>query len=309
MIDYTRLANAMGILGYLRGDELRAKCPLHSDRNPSFSVNTKSGVWICFRGCGHGTFFELVEHVYGMSPTEARAWVSSNGTSVSAPMAVEDFQKALSSQLVPEAQGPFVKIVYSWETYFEGLVQDRMPEWLLNRGITWGTINRWDIRYDPIWDSITIPVRWNGNRVGTVTRNTIKEPRYENSENLPRNEILFGEINHNQNDIIVCEGAIDLLWLWQNGYNAFSLLGSSLSQTQVNLLRGYHYGEIILAYDNDDAGRKGTKSAVELLFANGWMPQQITQLTFPSGQDPNDCSPELLKELYDQRRSAFQFSI
>lgn len=305
MIDYLNLANTLGITGYQRGDELRARCPLHSDRNPSFSVNTKSGVWICFRGCGKGSFFELVERIYDMTPAEARAWVENNGVNTSAERAISDFELVLNGpvQSTFEAQKLF------WYDYYMNLVQDRMPQWLLDRGITWGTINRWDIRYSPIWDSVTIPVKWQGNFVGTVTRNTIKEPKYENSENLPRNEILFGEINVNRNDIIVCEGAIDLLWLWQNGYNAFGLLGSSLSQTQVNLLRERNFGEIILAYDNDEAGRKGSKEATSILFSNGWMPQQITHIEFPEGKDPNDCSPELLKTLYDTRRSAFQFSI
>lgn len=307
MIDYLKLTNTLGIVGYVRGDEYRSKCPLHADRNPSFSVNTKTGVWICFRGCGKGTFFELVERVYNMSPAEARAWVLSSGKDVGVEIAAEDFQAAMAKQFAPKSNQPF--IVPDWVLFWESLVQDRMPKWFLDRGITWGTINHWDIRYSPIFDSVTIPVKWNGNLVGLVTRNTIKEPKYENSPDLPRSEILFGEINANRNDIMVCEGAIDLLWLWQNGYNAFGLLGSSLSQRQAELLREYHFGEIILAYDNDKAGKDGTKKATDLLFANGWMPQQITQITFPLEKDPNDCSTELLKELYDSRRSAFQFSI
>lgn len=307
MIDYLKLTSSLGIVGFHRGDELRAKCPLHQDRNPSFSVNLKSGVWICFRGCGHGSFFDLVERVNGMSPQEARAWVTSNGVNIGANVAVSDFQKLIESTYIKETPGPVA--TPDWWTYYEGLLQDRIPQWFLDRGITWGTINRWDIRYDPIWDSITIPVRWLGNVVGTVTRHTLRDPKYENSENLPRNVILFGEINTNQNDIIVCEGAIDLLWLWQNGYNAFGLLGSSLSQEQAELLRERHFGEIILAYDNDEAGRKGTVEATKLLFNNGWMPQQITKIIFPPTKDPNDCSPELLAELYASRTSAFQFTL
>jgi hypothetical protein len=305
MINYLLLASNMGISGFERGDELRAKCPLHSDRSPSFSLNLKNGAWICFKGCGSGSFYSLVELVYGMNPSEARAWIESNGVSVDVTKSISELEKQLFDVVVTQEPKET-----NWKDHYLGLAQDRMSQWFLDRGITWGTINHWDIRYDMVFDAVVIPVKWQGELIGTVTRNTMLQPRYKNSKDLPKSEILFGEINRNLNNIIVCEGAIDLLWLWQNGYNAFGLLGSELSQRQVDLLRTYRFGEIILAFDNDDAGREGSRKATSLLFKNGWMPQQITQITFPTNiKDPNDCSPELLTRLFDQRTSAFQFTI
>jgi DNA primase len=40
----------------LNGDQLTGLCPLHPEKNPSFSANIKTGQWICRSGCGtvHG---------------------------------------------------------------------------------------------------------------------------------------------------------------------------------------------------------------------------------------------------------------
>ena len=34
-------------------------CPLHEDRHPSFSINLRSGGWVCFAGCGSGSLIGL----------------------------------------------------------------------------------------------------------------------------------------------------------------------------------------------------------------------------------------------------------
>lgn len=43
-------------------------CPFHSDRNPSFSVNLESGLWICFAGCGSGDIFSFYAKSKGLDP-------------------------------------------------------------------------------------------------------------------------------------------------------------------------------------------------------------------------------------------------
>ena len=39
---------------------LSGNCPLHDDRNPSFSIHPVRG-WKCFTGCGEGKLTELVQ--------------------------------------------------------------------------------------------------------------------------------------------------------------------------------------------------------------------------------------------------------
>lgn len=300
-MNYANLAAELGIRGFFQGYELRARCPFHNDRNPSFSMNIEKGVWICFTGCGQGEFFDLVERILNCSPQEAHDWVASNGKRTN----VNELSSRLASALglIP-GLAQEAKKDSDWRSYYESLNSDTMPLWFLNRGFAWSTINHWNIRYDSIFDSVTIPVIWQKEMVGTVTRNFRQDrPKYENSPNLPRAEILFGEILSSAPTIIICEGVLDTLWLWQCGYNVAGLLGTFLSEGQINILKRYRLGEITLALDNDEAGFKGTLEAVKRLTKAGWLLPQIKVMQFPEGaKDPQDCSEEELDIIYEKRK-------
>lgn len=58
----------MGVRLIGSGDDLKACCPFHEDRNPSFSVNIKDGSWKCFAGCGQGGVVELIARHQGKTP-------------------------------------------------------------------------------------------------------------------------------------------------------------------------------------------------------------------------------------------------
>jgi DNA primase len=53
------------------GSRLRARCPFHQEKTPSFYVNPQLGLWKCF-GCGAGgDIFEFVMKIEGLTFTEA----------------------------------------------------------------------------------------------------------------------------------------------------------------------------------------------------------------------------------------------
>lgn len=192
-----------------------------------------------------------------------------------------------------------------WKEQFEALSNKVMPVWFLNRGFTWETIEKWDIRYNPVTDAVVISVKWQGELVGTVTRNTFSNlPKYQNSPHLPGAKVLYGEISRNKNTIILCEGILDALWLWQNGHHAVSILGNTLSQAQADILREYGIVNIILSLDNDEAGQAGTQRSLEVLLANGWLLPQITLVKFPDNKkDPQDCTPEEFQAILDRKET------
>lgn len=309
-IEYASLAASLGVMGAIQGRELRARCPLHQDSNPSFSMNCETGTWICFSGCGAGEFFRLVQLVLSCTPGEARDWIVSNGARTS----VENLSEQLNRLLNPEDDPDYLPDDMGWRSKYTLLGNKTMPLWFLERGFTWSTINHWGIKYDPVWDSVVIPVKWKGELVGTITRNSKPEvPKYVNSRNLPRAEILFGDISTAQKEIILVEGVLDTIWLWQNGYNAGGLLGDYLTDGQVQILTDNRYGEVILALDNDQAGEKGTARAVKSLTKAGWLLPQIKVIAFPGKpgeagfkKDAQDCDPELLDELVKSREDAFR---
>lgn len=300
-MNYASLAAEMGIIGFISGEELRAKCPLHDDSNPSFSLNLQTGLWICFSRCGGGSFVDLVQKVLSYNFAEANEWIKTNGKRVS----IQQLENQLELEFHRKPESPhYMPLDAGYITKYNSLTSDIMPLWFLERGFTWETIWKWRIRYDPIWDAVTIPVFMGDQFVGTITRNTQPQfPKYQNSPNLPKTEMLFGEISPNQNYIILVEGCLDTLWLWQNGYNVGGLLGTSISGTQLDILKRYKFGEIVLALDNDKAGIEATTKVMNQLLAAGWMLPQISFITFPEGfKDANDCWPDEFAQLYAQRK-------
>ncbi len=70
----------------ITGDEAVARCPGHlrlvgkEDNDPSWSVNTDTGVHNCF-ACGfRGPFAAIVREVLGLPSNEADAWSGSNSS-------------------------------------------------------------------------------------------------------------------------------------------------------------------------------------------------------------------------------------
>lgn len=300
MIKYADLAVELGIRGTITGQEYHANCPFHDDRNPSWAMNIDSGLWICYRGCGQGDFAHLVMQILGATYQDAVFWMRQRERKPS----VEALQSSLSAEMALEtAIGSYNHSDKSWREHFYSLTNDVMPNWFLERGFDWDTILHWGIRYDPL-DAVVIPVIWNEELVGTVTRYAKGEPKYRNSPGL--NKPLFGQIFPSQNLIILVEGPLDAIWCWKAGISAYSLLGDRMSEYQLELLRAKHgrTREVALGFDADAAGRNATAVIAEQLMRSGtWLLPQITQLTWPQGtKDAQDCSVEQLRQVVTERK-------
>ena len=97
------------------------------------------------------------------------------------------------------------------------------------------------------------------------------EPKYMNSQETPvysKRRVLYGlnlAKKSKRSNIILCEGNIDVVMLHQAGFdNACASMGTALTTEQIRLLSRYTK-ELILCYDNDNAGRIATQKALELL--------------------------------------------
>ena len=307
-MNYTSLVINLGIQGAIHNKEYRARCPFHDDSSPSFSMNTESGLAICHKGCFRGNFPQLVEAVLGCTFHEAADWIANNGQSNT----VEDLVSRMAQVLGPKVASHYESVLpidAPWFHVYQAATNTEMPDWFLDRGFSWQTVIHWGVRYIKGIDAIVLPVQFNGKFLGTVTRPHYGTPKYLNSE-FKKSEILFGEINTNRREIIIVEGLLDALWLWQLGYNAVSPFGAFISQEQVDLLRKFRFGEIVSGLDNDEAGRDGTADLTAKLQKAGYLLPQITFIKYPGEKkedpdykkDANDCSPELFRQLFDNRK-------
>lgn len=96
--------------------------------------------------------------------------------------------------------------------------------------------------------------------------------------------LFNAEILKNLKDkVYICEGEFDTIILEQEGYNAVGLLGTTnFSQEMTELFKGL---EVVLALDNDKAGKEGTKELAKMFLLKGQkvkskqLPENIKDIT------------------------------
>ena len=127
--------------------------------------------------------------------------------------------------------------------------------------------------YDKFRNRLMLPViDIQGNVVAFGSRVLDKsEPKYMNSPETPvysKRRVLYGlnlAKKSKRPNIILCEGNLDIVTLHQAGFdNAVASMGTALTTEQIRLLSRFTK-ELILCYDNDNAGRIATEKALQLL--------------------------------------------
>ncbi len=69
--------------------------------------------------------------------------------------------------------------------------------------------------------------------------------------------------------MILCEGNLDIVTLHQAGFdNAVASMGTALTVEQTRLLARFTK-ELVLCYDNDNAGKIATERALQILDQSG----------------------------------------
>lgn len=184
----------------------------------------------------------------------------------------------------------------------EHLTAGVCPDWMCARGFEVADIESWGILYDRRDDSITIPV----GREGFVRRyapSSGRTFRYYYSTGLRRSNELFGcerilRFSNNLGIILVTEGALDTIWAVKHGYDSVAILGSFLSEYQVNLIAKLNPEEVCLALDNDKSGHEAAVRA-EALVKNRL---RLSYFPIPQGvKDLNEMRAEQLHNSFQYR--------
>lgn len=132
-----------------------------------------------------------------------------------------------------------------------------------------------------------------GNVLGFSGRRINEEdnPKYVNTKDTAvykKGREIFGlnlAKKGNTDSLILCEGNVDVVMLHQSGFtNAVACLGTALTQEQAQILSRYT-AEILLCYDNDEAGRKAVEKALAI-FAQTSIHAKV--ITMTGGKDPDE---------------------
>ncbi|MDO4812484.1 MAG: DNA primase [Eubacteriales bacterium] len=107
-----------------------------------------------------------------------------------------------------------------------------------------------------------------GGRIVDKNSDAAKYMNTQETAVYSKRRVLYGlnlAKKSKRENIILVEGNIDVVMLHQAGFdNACASMGTALTQEQIRLLSRYTK-ELVLCYDNDDAGKAATQKALSLL--------------------------------------------
>ena len=113
-----------------------------------------------------------------------------------------------------------------------------------------------------------------------------------------------------KDSLILCEGNMDVVSLHQAGFdNAVAGLGTALTEQQASLLSRYA-SEILLCYDNDEAGQKAARKALAL-FSKTTV--HVKVINMEGGKDPDEIikkyGPERFKALMNGAANDIEYKL
>lgn len=159
---------------------------------------------------------------------------------------------------------------------------------------------------DKFWNRVMFPIMDINNKVigfgGRVMGDG--KPKYLNSPEtmlFDKSRNLFGlniARTSRKNNIIVCEGYMDVISLHQAGFNqAVASLGTALTQGHATLLKRYT-SDVLLCYDSDGAGVKAALRAIPILKEVGLRIKVINMRPY---KDPDEFIKALGAEEFQNR--------
>ena len=307
LISQLRANNIELIQKYKEGPtHVQICCPYHAngmERRPSAGLRKSDGAFHCF-ACGEiHSLPEVISHCFGYTDDIigrfGLQWLLKNFATVQreerkdVSLDLERHNVANKNTVLDNNHSD--KSVYVTE---EELDKYRyIHPYMYKRGLTDEVIEQFDIGYDKDTDCITFPVRNSFGDTVFIARRSVKTKFFNYPDGVEKPLYGLYELCKKQmrqpytrfNEIIVCESMLDALSFWTVGKYAVALNGLG-NELQFKQLRELPCRKLILATDNDDAGRKARKR-IRQNVTN----KIITEYVFPKGRkDANECTKEEL---------------
>jgi len=255
--------------------EVSCRCPFHDDHQNSFSVNLETGLWICFAGCGAGNHIQFYQKRYDLAFRPAVEQMASE-EGIETPS-----QRGNGNQ---NRQGRTSYLTLNQITAIHNdLIQNApiLKQFQAKYGLSLETIKKYQIGYKQGKYVIPIeiaPGKWQYKLHKGYQTKGAKAVIYPP-------DILKDGLPY----IIITEGEFKALLLNQLGFLAVSSTGGAGTWKPEwnSLFKGLI---VILAYDNDEAGKKGAKKVANSLKEVAQSVKRIQWPPFMNGKDKKDVT-------------------
>jgi len=269
------------------GKEYATKCVFHDETKPSLFINFEKGVYYCF-GCGaSGTLLSLIKKITKkrIKDLYIENFLKRNNKEI-------DLKENVEKNDVQVNINVFPPIDESSKVY---------KKFLEKRGITFATASIFDIRkgINEWVGRLIFPVYFNGKCVGFTSRAVYSgPPKWFHQPSFDVANYLYGLDLVNGDEVVLVEGVLDVIKLYQEGVVAVGLFGTQINDNRIKLLLQKNIRNVYICLDGD--AEEEIKKVYERL--KGWFNVKVLKL--PKGKDPDDLG----KRIFDYAAN-FEFSL
>jgi 5S rRNA maturation endonuclease (ribonuclease M5) len=319
-------------------EEIRGPGPCHAgDNNTGFSIELQMGRWACWTGACHeqfgtdilGLMRAITRKPFSEVVNKAKEFLKGDYCTterIEQIRAERDAKRQKRKEDVWKEHNTPVRI------YPESALKRLIPPetWCEERSLSLEIFKEYGIGYatrGPMWDRIVIPIRnihgqivgFSGRKVQYVPERDIKWFHYKKGE-FRKGIHLFNldrAFKETDGTYILVEGPLDVLKLEEAGiHNSIAVLGRSITDGQIEILKKIGAMRVLVAFDADKRGAEGTESVLHKLENNlfysgiidlkraypSWNEKELGGLDWANKYVPVNRIPDIIKEYtYDHR--------
>ena len=248
-----------------------ARCPFHDDRTPSFAFHQKTGRWCCFAGCGKGSAFDFVMQSSGRGFKETLLALGDRfGVPRPALRAAAGQAAGRAAGAANKARPPIPEtLIQQWTQNLwanEAVVRALREQ----RGLSDVTLKQCHIGWDPKRQRYAIPIRdaqgavvnvrlYSPHKARKMLNYTKGAHKYGSPPRLFGLDALVKDDAAQQ--VILCEGEWDRLWLQQEGFLAVTgTHGAGVFRP--DWLTHFKDKDVVVLFDVDTEGQKAARTVV-----------------------------------------------
>ncbi len=232
----------------IKENQFIGQCPFHQDKKPSFSINSDTGQWKCFAGCGEGNIFTFIAKKFNINDKEERLkWLCSY----------------LGIRWDGNNQGIIADSI--WEEFHKDFLDNAgMLQMLkMKKGIDIDTVKKYKLGIKN--NRLTIPIFdlkgkcRNIRYYDLIGKDKMKLMNHTDDSDFSYGRMrLFPVENFQKKNILLVEGETDCLLANQLGFNAVTVTSGAGSFYPDWAVKYFKDKKVFICYDIDQAGKVGS---------------------------------------------------
>lgn len=286
-------------------NQMVGNCPW-CGKNGRFYVDAEDGHFICF-ACSDvnpsvGRYMVgLIAFVEGISKGEALRFIMKHRVEFRRRETPTSLVEKLAA--IGEDETADAEVDYPLPPEFIPVFKDdkwRFPTYLKERRVKRSTAKTWGLgwaRRGRYGGRIIIPVECpNGCSFTARDVTDEQEPKYLNPIGADHGRLFLGWKHHRvKGDVVIVEGPLDAIRLWQHGFPALALMGKSLHIEQLMMLTVKPVDAGITIMLDPEEGEAPFKVAEQLMCRF----TDVSIARLPNGVDPGDSSKKQARQAID----------